>query len=86
MIFVKTLFYEYDETINKAHDWESNLTIFKNFCCLFMSGRAWIINKISNQSLLIDKNLKAPLLFGLAAVNNLTIENTIGEDKGTPWK
>ena len=31
MIFVKTLFYECDETMNKAHDSESNLTILKDF-------------------------------------------------------
>ena len=79
MIFVQPLFYKCDETINKAHDWESNFTISKDFHCFFMPGRPWIINKMSNQ-LFIDTNLTATSLSGLGAVDNLAIENTIGEE------
>ena len=86
MIFVQTLFYEYDEKINKAHDWESNPKIFKDFYCFLMPGRPWIINKISNQSLFIDTNLTATSLCGVGAVDNLAIGNTIGEAKETRGK
>ena len=64
-------------------DWENN---FKDFYFSFMARTPWVINKMGNQSLFIDTILTAISHSGYGAIDNLAIEDTIGEVKGTHGK
>ena len=51
-----------------------------------MARTPWVINKMGNQSLFIDTILTAISHSGYGAIDNLAIEGTIDEVKGTHGK
>ena len=65
---------------------EKAILQFLKICIAFSCPEDLQKNKMSNKSLFIDTNLTATSLSGLGAVDNLPIENTIGEAKGTRGK